>query len=219
MLCGAYVLSGSVATALLSIPRFAVVAATDQDPAHAAAIGLLAAEIDRDGPGQQALLDRLLDLNLVYALRSWWQRADVPAPGWFRAMGHPRMRRLLEDLHAHPERPWTLETMARATALSRAASADQFRTTVGETPNRYQTQLRMGRAQDALMRTDATLATIAASAGCRNEFAFATAFRRLRGLSPGRWRHQARGSATAEGQAVTSGTAHPPDGSLSGAGR
>ncbi|WP_436535663.1 cupin domain-containing protein [Actinoplanes sp. HUAS TT8] len=193
VLCGAYVLSGSVAATLLSsIPRFAVVAATE--PGHAAAVDLLAVEINRDGPGQQALLDRLLDLNLVYALRSWWQQADVPAPGWFRAMGHPALRRLLEELHAHPERPWTVATMAQATGLSRAAFAELFHRLVGQTPSRYLTGLRMSRAQDALIRSDVPLASIAVNAGYRNQFAFATAFRRAHGLSPGRWRQQAHGS-------------------------
>jgi AraC-like DNA-binding protein len=56
---------------------------------------------------------------------------------------------------------------------------------------RYLTDLRMRRAEDALLRTDAPLASIAADAGYRNEYAFATAFRRHHGLPPGRWRREA----------------------------
>jgi AraC-like DNA-binding protein len=50
----------------------------------------------------------------------------------------------------------------------------------------------MRRAEDALTRTDAPLARIAADSGYRNEYAFATAFRRHRGIPPGRWRHETR---------------------------
>jgi AraC-like DNA-binding protein len=46
----------------------------------------------------------------------------------------------------------------------------------------------MGHAEDALLRTDATLSTVATSVGYGNEFAFATAFRRTHGLPPGQWR-------------------------------
>jgi AraC-like DNA-binding protein len=50
----------------------------------------------------------------------------------------------------------------------------------------------MRRAEDALTRTNAPLSRIAADAGYRNEYAFATAFRRLHGVPPGRWRREAR---------------------------
>ncbi|TDD57814.1 AraC family transcriptional regulator [Kribbella antibiotica] len=189
VMCGAYVLSGSVGESLLqSLPAVAIVAGRDQDPAHAAAIDLLAAEALAIDSGQQALLDRLLDVNLVYALRAWWRTTDA-APGWYRALGHPPIRTVLEQLHADPALDWTLPAMARAAGLSRAAFAAQFARIVGVPAGRYLTQLRMRRAEDALSRTDQTLASIAGSVGYSNEFAFATAFRRQHGVSPGRWRN------------------------------
>ncbi|MFI5732954.1 AraC family transcriptional regulator [Kribbella sp. NPDC051587] len=188
VMCGAYVLSGSVGESLLqSLPGIAIVAGRDQDPAHAAAIDLLAAEARATDSGQQALLDRLLDVNLVYALRAWWRSTDA-APGWYRALGNPPIRSVLEQLHADPALDWTLPAMSRAAGLSRAAFAAQFARVVGVPAGRYLTQLRMRRAEDALSRTDLTLAAIAGSVGYSNEFAFATAFRRHHGISPGRWR-------------------------------
>jgi AraC-like DNA-binding protein len=56
------------------------------------------------------------------------------------------------------------------------------------------TGVRMQRAEDALARSDATLAEIAAAVGYRNEYAFATAFRRQHALAPGKWRAAARAS-------------------------
>jgi AraC-like DNA-binding protein len=192
-MCGAYTLSGSVGKSLLtSLPPCAVIRAEQQDAAHGAAIQLLAAEATKAAEGQQALLDRLLDVNLVYSLRTWWQADAVRAPGWYRALGHPPIQRVLELLHTHPEQAWTLATMAERAGMSRAAFAAQFRAVVGLPPGQYLTRLRMSRAEDALARTGATVATIAAGAGYGNEFAFATAFRRQHGLSPGRWRSQNR---------------------------
>jgi AraC-like DNA-binding protein len=189
LLCGAYVLDGSVAASLLGgLPALVVVRAADQHPSHAAAIDLLAAEVGRDVPGQQALLDRLLDLNLIYTLSSWWEQSGAAAPGWYRALSHPDVRRVLENLHTDPARDWTLETMARLAGMSRAAFAAKFKELVGQSPGRYLTNLRMGRAEDDLTRTTAPLATIARNVGYSNEFAFATAFRRHHGTSPGQWR-------------------------------
>ncbi len=195
VMCGAYVLSGSVGESLLrSLPPFAIVRAVGQAPAHRAAVALLAAEAAEDVEGQQALLDRLLDVNLVYTLRAWWQTAEA-APGWYRALGSPRLRRVLAELHADPARGWTLPAMAKLAGMSRAGFAAQFGRIVGVPPARYLTGLRMARAEDALIRTDDTLAVIAADVGYRNEYAFATAFRRHHGRSPGRWRTEHRDAA------------------------
>jgi AraC-like DNA-binding protein len=193
ILCGAYVLDGSVAASLLrTLPRAVIVPAADQEPAHAAAVALLVDQIKRDAPGQQALLDRLLDVNLVFALRSWWTRAGTAAPGWYRALSEPGLRRVLEHVHAQPAGDWTVPAMAGLAGMSRAAFSARFRQVTGESPGSYRTGVRMQRAEDALARSDATLAEIAAAVGYRNEYAFATAFRRHHGVSPGKWRVDAR---------------------------
>ncbi len=46
-------------------------------------IDLLAAETAGDGPGQQALLDRLLDVALVQALRAHLPRPATTPPAGF----------------------------------------------------------------------------------------------------------------------------------------
>ena len=43
----------------------------------------------KDEPGQEAVLDRLLDLLLIAALRAWFARPDAEAPGWYRAYSDP----------------------------------------------------------------------------------------------------------------------------------
>jgi AraC-like DNA-binding protein len=193
VLCGAYVLDGSVAASLLrTLPRAVIVPAAEQEPAHAAAVALLADQIKRDAPGQQTLLDRLLDLNLVFALRSWWAQAGAAAPGWYRALSDPGLRRVLEHVHAAPGRDWTVPGLAELAGMSRASFSARFRQVTGESPGSYVTGVRMQRAEDELARSDATLAEIAALVGYQNEYAFATAFRRHHGVSPGKWRTAAR---------------------------
>ena len=201
ILCGAYVLDGSVAASLLgTLPRAIVVREPDQDPSHAAAIALLAEQIRRDAPGQQTLLDRLLDLNLVFALRAWWARAGDEAPGWYRALSEPGLRHVLEQVHSDPGADWTVPAMADLAGMSRAAFAAHFRQVTGEPPGAYVTNVRMQRAEDELARSDAPLAKIATAVGYRNEYAFATAFRRHHSVSPGRWRTQARQPRRSEGR-------------------
>jgi AraC-like DNA-binding protein len=193
ILCGAYVLDGSIAASLLgTLPRAVIVPAAEQEPAHAAAIALLADQIRWDAPGQQTLLDRLLDLNLVFALRAWWTTAGAAAPGWYRAMSDPALRRVLEQVHSAPGDDWTVPAMAELAGMSRASFAARFRRVTGQSPGSYVTEVRMQYAEDQLSRSDATLAKIAGAVGYRNEYAFATAFRRQHAVSPGRWRAVAR---------------------------
>ncbi|HSZ41137.1 MAG TPA: AraC family transcriptional regulator [Trebonia sp.] len=197
ILCGAYVLEGSIGGSLLrALPRVVHLPAPALVAAHSSAIDLLAAEAGSSGPGQQALLDRLLDLNLVYALRAWWARAEAEPPGWYRAAGDPFLGRVLDGLHARPAGAWSVPEMARLAGLSRAAFAARFTAVVGQSPGRYLTGLRMRLAEDALVRTDAPIARVAADSGYGNEYAFATAFRRHHGMPPGKWRAEHSQSQT-----------------------
>lgn len=196
VLCGAYTLEGSVATAVLSeLPRPVVIPPDWQEPTHRLAIQLLADEAARETPGQQALLDRLLDTNLVYTLRAWWVHSGGAAPGWFTALADPDLRRVLEAIHARPADPWSLPELARVARMSRSGFAGRFRRLVGVPPAAYVTAVRMERAEEALRHTDATLGDIATAVGYSNPYAFATAFRRHHGVAPGRWRQSAGGDA------------------------
>lgn len=50
------------------------------DPGLAALLGLIAAEVEHDEPGQQVVLDRFLDLLLVRALRIWFAHPGATPP-------------------------------------------------------------------------------------------------------------------------------------------
>jgi AraC-like DNA-binding protein len=95
------------------------------------------------------------------------------------------------------------DTVPALAGMSRASFAAWFHQVTGQSPGSYVTGVRMQRAEDALTRTNATLAEIAATVGYRNEYAFATAFRRQHGLGP---RPLARGPAPARAVGRAAGT-------------
>jgi AraC-like DNA-binding protein len=194
LLCGAYTLEGTVCDGLLdSLPRFTLLRAAEQGAALTAAVGLLTDEIRREAPGQQTVLDRLLDLILVYALRAWFALPEATPPGWYHALDDPALGPVLRALHADPARRWTVAGMADVAGLSRAAFARRFSTQVTQPPLTYLTDLRMDLADAALLRPRATLASVAAQVGYQSEFAFSDAFKRHHGTSPGRWRREHAG--------------------------
>jgi AraC-like DNA-binding protein len=198
LLCGAYRFEGDVCDSLLeALPPVLRVGSGEATGAASlrTALAVLADEIAADSPGQAAVLDRLLDLLLVFTLRAWFAGAEQ-VPRWYRALDDPQVARALRLLHEDYAARWTVGSLAGAVGLSRAAFARRFTTLVGQTPMGYLTRWRMTVAAELLRDSDRTLAAVAREVGYDNEFAFATAFRRERGVAPGRFR---RGAAVPAG--------------------
>jgi AraC-like DNA-binding protein len=189
MLHGIYELHGSAGNRLLGLlPAITTVPA---GPRTRPLLELLAAEAARDEPGQDAVLQQVLDLILVIALRYWGTDAGSRPPGWLGALADPAIGRALAMLHADPRYRWTTATLAQQVGLSRAAFCARFARLVGEPPGAYLIGWRMTLAADRLRSTDATVAAVAREVGYDNVFAFSTAFKRTHGQSPTDWRRGA----------------------------
>ncbi|MFJ8702991.1 AraC family transcriptional regulator [Streptomyces ardesiacus] len=149
----------------------------------------LAAEVAADTPGQQVVLDRLLDWMLVCALREYFDRPGGTPPGWYSAGRDPVVGGALRLLHAEPAAPWTVASLACRTGVSRATLAKRFTELVGEPPLTYLTHWRMTLAADLLTEHETmTVAEIARTVGYSDAFAFSAAFKRTRGTSPSAYR-------------------------------
>lgn len=183
---GAYQVGNDVTERLLNaLPDIVLVPSTDaQNPV----MTLLAHEVDKDGPGQQVVLDRLLDIALVATLRAWFAHPDAAAPGWYRAQGDALVGPALQLIHDDPAHPWTVATLAGKVGCSRATLARRFTTLVGEPPMRYLRGWRIALATDLLRKSNLTIETIAHQVGYANAFALSVAFKRIRGMSPKRYR-------------------------------
>ncbi|OLZ67462.1 AraC family transcriptional regulator [Streptomyces sp. IMTB 2501] len=182
MLIGTYLMRGEIHGRLLDAlpPLLTLPAAVWDCPLTP----LLAEEIVRDEPGQEVVLDRLLDLLLISALRVWFSRPESAAPAWYRALGDPVVGRALRLLQDDPAHPWTVAALAAKAGVSRAALARRFTGLVGEPPMSYLTGWRLALAADRLRDTDLTLDTIARHVGYGSAFALSTAFKRVYGVSP-----------------------------------
>ena len=193
-LCGAYQFSGDVGTGLLdALPQMMTLSAAIDDPLRDV-VTLLSRELARTEPAQQIVLDRLLDLLLVLAIRSDFRRSAT-APRWYRASADPRLSAALQAMHENAAHSWTVPELAAISGLSRAAFARAFRGTLGQAPMQYLTEWRMTLARDHLRADDLSLAQVADAVGYGSPFAFAAAFRRHHGDPPGAWRQRERAAA------------------------
>ncbi|MEV6872285.1 AraC family transcriptional regulator [Amycolatopsis sp. NPDC051128] len=187
LLTGTYGMEGELSKKLLAaLPTLIVLRAADWPTPL---VGLLAVEIGRDVPGQEAVLDRLLDLLLIAALRAWFDRPDTSAPAWYRAHDDPVVGQALRLLQHQPAEPWTVAKLAANAGVSRAALARRFAAAVGETPMAYLTRWRLALAADLLrQQPDATIGAVAHQVGYGSAFALSAAFKREFGVSPQRYR-------------------------------
>jgi AraC-like DNA-binding protein len=182
MVTGTYQMDGEVSRRMLrALPALLVL---PEDAWDSPLVPLLADEVVKDEPGQEAVLDRLLDLLLIAALRAWFARPEAQAPGWYRAYGDPVVGQALRMLYADPARPWTVAALADAAGVSRAALARRFNELVGEPPMTFLTGWRIALAADLLREPGATVGSVARQVGYGSPFALSTAFKRVRGISP-----------------------------------
>jgi AraC-like DNA-binding protein len=202
-LCGAYQFAGDVGPGLINaLPQLLHLRAPAEESLHYV-IAALADELVTNSPGQQTVLDRLLDVILVLAIRAGLRQSDA-APGWYHAQADPRLNAALEAIHNDPAHPWTVPELAAISALSRATFARLFPRVVGQAPMQYLTDWRMTLARDLLRTDHATLAQIATRIGYASPYAFAAAFHRHHGQPPGRWRRHQSAPHAVTGHTTTS---------------
>lgn len=182
---GAYEGHSAVSARLLgALPDVAVLRAADwASPLPQA----LAAEAVRDGPGQEAFLDRLLDLLLLDFLRSWFSRPGN-APAWWTAEADALVGPAIRLMYNDPAHPWTVANLAAAVGSSRASFARRFTALVGESPIAFLTAWRLALAADLLNSSELTVGAVARHVGYSTPFALSTAFKRAHGLGPAAFR-------------------------------
>ena len=187
MLTGTYGMAGEVSKKLLAaLPALIVLRAAEW---ASPLVPLLAEEIVKDVPGQEAVLDRLLDLLLIASLRTWFDRPGTDAPAWYRAHHDPVVGQALKLLQHQPAEPWTVAKLAANAGVSRAALARRFTEIVGEPPMSYLAAWRLALAGDLLRQhPDSTIGAVAHQVGYGSSFALSAAFKREFGVSPQQYR-------------------------------
>lgn len=182
----AYPLGGHTGSPLLDALPPVLHLSADQTP-HAL-LDAIAQEIPVDEPGQEIVLDRLLDALLIRTLRTWIGQSGGAEPSWFRALEDPVAGAALKRFHERPDHPWTVAGLAAALGVSRAGLARRFKERVGQPPLTYLTHWRMSLAATMLRDPGTAVTEIARQVGYSDPYAFATAFKRLHGSTPSDYR-------------------------------
>ena len=139
--------------------------------------------------GSQAAITRLTEALFVLMLREHLADTDN-LPGLAAALADERLCRALDMIHRQPEKSWNDEDLGDVAHMSRSAFADLFKRLVGESPISYLSRWRMQNAAQWL-HEGSSLYAVAQRCGYESEAAFAKAFKRVTGKTPGQARNQA----------------------------
>lgn len=150
-------------------------------------IELLAEECGGDQPGKELIVQRMLEVLLVEALRWRGIGSQAMPAGLLNGMRDPALARVLQTIHADVRAGWTVAELAGIAGMSRSAFSARFGERLGCAPIEYLARWRMAIAKDALSRGVKSLDRIADEIGYESASAFSTAFRKRLGCSPGRF--------------------------------
>jgi transcriptional regulator GlxA family with amidase domain len=193
LLCGAFAFEGGAALPLLTaLPsRMHLSAAGPHAGWLRLLLDTLAVEARTSRAGSAPLIDRLMDIVFIQAVRAHAGALVGADAGWLAAMRDPHIGAAVAAMHREPAKPWTVARLATNVGMSRTVFATRFAILLGESPMRYLTRFRMTRAIEHLEDSRLSLSAIAERVGYTSDVAFSKAFKRHVGVGPGAFRRRA----------------------------
>jgi len=166
-----------------------------RDPAVPALLDAMEREVHMERVGSCGILSRLADVLAASIIRGWVERVPEQPEGWMAALRCPRLGAVIAALHRHPERDWTVASMAALCGASRSSFAAAFVKFMGEPPAKYLTRLRMAEARRWMSDEGLRVSSAAQRLGYESEAAFSRAFKRVMGVAPSAARAKTPGRA------------------------
>lgn len=145
-------------------------------------VHLVRGEAQDDRPARNMVLERLLEVLLIEALRS--ASSNTVSTGLLRGLADARLAAAIRRMHEDPRRDWTIEQLAGEAGLSRSVFFDRFRKAVGIAPMEYLLNWRMALAKNLLRSGEYGVKEIAERIGYGSASAFSVAFVRTVGVPP-----------------------------------
>lgn len=194
ILCGTFVLGSSADALLRALPEMLCVKTSGAPDVGIGwlrgLIGMMHVEADAPAPGSAAIIADLSTALFTVLLRTLIAQGAV-SHGVMALMADVRLARAVDAVVRHPEKPWTVDSLAEVCNVSRATLARRF-AQLGITPLELVTTLRMERAARLLRRDGLSAAAVAEQCGYASQAAFGRVFTQHFGVGPGAYRRQQR---------------------------
>ncbi|HWK64325.1 MAG TPA: AraC family transcriptional regulator [Rhizobiaceae bacterium] len=149
--------------------------------------GLLVDEVSN--PSKHAVYAESLAGSIVTGL------LDIPEQDSEQPDGRltqAQMNKLISRVDARSDRRLSVAEMAATVGLSESWFSHVFKQTTGKTPLRWQLEKRIALAQELLLDSELSVASIAAQLGFSDQAHLTKAFRQIAGETPALWRRMRR---------------------------
>ena len=192
MLCGRVTFLHSSSQQLLNaLPAVFVIRMSDDTPWLLRLNEMLLEESLASSNQANAILNRLTELLMSYALRHFVEH-ESRSSGVLALYSHRHISRAIKAIHDQPAEIWSLAALASIANMSRTRFAQTFRRVSGWTPMRYLAWWRMQLAW-SLLHSGKHVANVADEVGYKSEAAFSRAFRKHFATSAGVVRRSGHG--------------------------
>lgn len=151
----------------------------------AGVLPVLEREAAQPSAGSEVIVTRLSDVLVMHTIRTWLETSPPARQGWLGALHDEHLGRALTLMHQAPERGWTVASLAAEARMSRSLFARRFTEDAGAAPMDYLTQLRMRHATALMREHGLTPAAVSVRVGYHSPAAFARAYKRVTGRTPG----------------------------------
>ena len=196
LICGEFRFTGTAQHPLnLALPSCMVIHAASASAPFRQLAATMAEVVHADCAGRHVLLNKLADALFTLAICEY-SRTTGERQGLFASLADPRIARVLQAVHDHPGKAWTMQSMAALACMSRSAFAERFTQLMKQPPIQYVTQWRVSVAEQLLRNRQLSVAGIAQQLGYSSEAAFRRLFKRVSGSCPGRVRGESLRAAT-----------------------
>ena len=150
-------------------------------------------ELRRETSCGDLLVETLADALAVRLLNSYSSLSVDPfrEPHGTNGLDERRLQRAVDYIHANLTKEITVEELAAAASLSRFHFSRMFKAVTGQSPHRFIGRLRLELSKTLLMQ-GRSIADVAHDCGFSSELNFVRSFRRVTGVTPGRYRANAR---------------------------
>ncbi|MEM1295974.1 MAG: AraC family transcriptional regulator [Verrucomicrobiota bacterium] len=193
LVCGAVHFQHPTAIRLIQmLPKIITIdASTPGSDWMLSTIRLMISEAQEMRPGGDTVIQRVSDILVIQAIRSWLDNDPKAKTGWLGALQDEQIGKAIMLVHRDPIAHWTVASLAESVGMSRSSFAAKFMELVGEGPMQYVRHWRMQVAVTWLRETDDSVGEMAERLGYQSEAAFNRAFKNFIGVTPGAVRRSA----------------------------
>lgn len=153
-------------------------------PSFQSAISFLCQDASNEQPGFAAIAAQLVELIIIGQLRSYILSETNHPTGWLQGLLDKKVGKALAAIHRHPDRHWSVTSLANHAGMSRSSFAQRFQQLVGIGPISYLANWRIQLAAELLQTTKRSISEITETIGWTSDRSFRRLFKQRMGRSP-----------------------------------